>query len=231
MVSYSVPNFSTSQMVGEHSLGHDSPRQLANVLEASPQPAGQWNSSPLPRPRQLPAYYLRPRKGCLRVPRNFQIPAQTNTPNNKHINFAFPPRCLVTGATYEEHPQDGEAWRQQQADKIQHEATTRQALSGTQEYRGDVMKDPWADQGWEPLGLGEDTPMEGVSAEMDAEAAQWMQYEARLEEQHAVAESHRFAVQDEVRRFHGAELSMGTRPLVRLRLEHMGMLRSEPMVS
>lgn len=153
-----------------------------------------------------------------------------NTRNNKHINFAAAPRCLVTGGPYAVHQQDGEAWRRQQANKIQHEAAARQALSGSQEYRGDVMTDPWADQGWEPLGLGEDTPMEGVSEEMDAAAAQWMELEARLEEQHAVAESHRFAVQDEIRRFHGADLSIGTGPLVRLRLEHMGVLR-QSMVS
>lgn len=163
-------------------------------------------------------------KGCLKVSKNFQALARHSTSRNnynKHINFASSPHCLITGSVYAEHPQDGKAWRRQQAHKAQHENTARQAISGSQEYWYDVAKDPWADQGWEPLGLGEDTPMEGVSAEMDAEVAKWMDYEALLEEQHAVAESNRFVMQQEIRRFHGADLSMETSNLVRLRLEHM----------
>ncbi|KAJ4389356.1 hypothetical protein N0V93_006823 [Gnomoniopsis smithogilvyi] len=173
--------------------------------------------------QQLPPKTTSHRKGCLKPPSNLQ-PLSLNK-REKRINFPTPgARCLITNTPYEAHSSDGKAWRRQQAEE-KHEERLRQALSGSEEYRPYVKTDRWADNGWESTGLGEDTPMGGISEEMDIEAALWrarqMEFDARLEEQHDLAEEHRFAMERETRRLYGAEGILGTRDFVRHRLGRM----------
>lgn len=83
------------------------------------------------------------------------------------------------------------------------------------------QQDRWAGKGWESAGLGEDTPMGGMSSEEDVRAEQWRAFDERLEGQQGLAERCRAAVQHEMRRAYGAGVAMGTREFVRHRLGRM----------
>lgn len=175
---------------------------------------------PVPQEELLPKATSH-RKGCLKPASS----PQTLKRREKHVSFSTPgARCLITNTPYETHSQDGKSWRQQKAEEI-YEERTRQALSGSEEYRPYVKTDRWADNGWESTGLGEDTPMGGISEEMDIEAALWqarqMEFDARLEEQQDLAEEHRFAMERETRHLYCADGLLGTRDFVRHRLSRM----------
>ncbi|KAF3771012.1 hypothetical protein M406DRAFT_326418 [Cryphonectria parasitica EP155] len=204
-----------------------------------PQRAPERNGSSSPQRHHSPRRDLQPARGCLRkrkdatVPNHHQHHQQTGggvRSPTKQVGFStWAPQCLVTGQAYERHhhqPPDGKAWRRAQAVKMR-EGRMRQAVLGAEEYRPYVKEeevDRWADRGWAPMGLVEDTPMGGMSLEMDLAAAQWharqVEFDQRLAENHELAQRNREDVQRETRRMFGAG-AMGTREFVHYRLRHM----------
>lgn len=220
MVENSDIKFSQSEVASQDEL--EAYSTLQTVRSASHRPEG-WVCDVISDPRQPLSHGATPRKGCLKQSATAQARPQ-RTPN-KRINFPMlSAHCLVTNTPYKGNSQDGKSWRRQQS-QDKHEERTRQALSGSLEYQPYVKTDRWADRGWESTGLGEDTPMGGISEEMDMEAALWrarqMEFDARLEQQQDLAEEHRFAMETEVRRIHGADGLMGTREFVKHRLGKM----------
>lgn len=209
-----------------HELEAHPTRQTVKKRGPTSQRPNAWESDLVSAPQQLQTPKKTPQKACFKAPAISQNSAHSAP--NKHVGFqAMLARCLVTNAPYESHSQDGKSWRRQQSEE-KLEERTRQALSGSHEYLPYVMTDRWADRGWESTGLGEDTPMGGISEEMDMEVALWrarqIEFDTRLEEQQTLAEEHRFAMEDEVRHLHGADGMMGTREFVKHRL-----MRMEPL--
>lgn len=187
-----------------------------------------WQAGVIPAPRIPPSHNAKPTKGCLkRITMKFPDPDEPQeNKSSKHLNFApLGIRCLITNTLYKESLQDGKAWRRQQSAKLSQERML-QALSGVCEYQPLMKADIWSDRGWESAGLGEDTPMGGVSQEQDVEAAQWrtqhMEFDQMLEDQQELAEQNRASMEADIRRAHGVHnTTMGVREFVRYRLSRM----------
>lgn len=163
-------------------------------------------------PRTPPPHDMKPRKGCLRVAAapHATLVSIRQVGSSKNTSFAaYGTRCLITNTAYESHSQDGKAWRHQEAVRMREEKLRQAALLpgdhgqqqqplGPPPYAG-ADADRWADRGWESAGLGEDTPMGGMSEEMDTQAARWRELDIWLEEQLALAERNRAEIEAEVR--------------------------------
>lgn len=193
--------------------------------------ADAWEQEIIATPHAPPPPGARPRKSCLKTinesgPTCSALDKVEKITSSKQISFAKSgTRCLVTNTVYQERPQDGKSWRQQQAAKMSG-SILRQALSGASEFRPHLKMDCWAERGWESAGLGEDTPMGGMSPEMDIEAARWrvlqMEFDQTLEEHQEVAEQNRSKMERELKKMYGVnDKNIGTRDFVSYRLDQM----------
>lgn len=189
-----------------------------------------WRTGLISTPRTLPPHNAKPKRGCLKKAA-MRCPDldSHNDKSPKHLRFApLGIHCLITNTPFEERPQDGKAWRWQQSAKL-NQGRMVQALSGADEYQARVRADLWADRGWESAGLGEDTPMGGMSQEQDVEAARWrarhMELDQMLEDQRELANQNRVLMEADTRRVQGVHnVTMGTREFVRYRLSLMNKL-------
>lgn len=148
----------------------------------------------------------RPAKGCLKPPTATTTTTTTARPTCPPRKISFEPscgRCLVTDAPYEggSSSRDGKTWRQQEAARLSERRTLLAAAAdrSSQLHPRGAEADRWADRGWESAGLGEDTPMGGMSEDMDLQAALWRELDRRLDEQLALADRNRTMMEDEVR--------------------------------
>lgn len=162
-------------------------------------------------PGTSPSFDMKPGKSCLKntttaVRETHYDSTPRSLPNTFAKRITFSPlgtRCLVTNTIYEEHSQDGKTWRQHVSARVSEERMKMMqqalSLSGASGQTPHVQADQWADRGWESAGLGEDTPMGGMSPDMDIQAARWHKLDQRLEEQLALAERNRTTLQNEAR--------------------------------
>lgn len=206
----------------EHTTKTHAVQQSIEKSHTSPTRMEDSKTGQITTSRPSPTPTAKAKRGCLK--RHTVTDSRSGKAVSRHIRFAAATRCLVTGSPYEVHTQDGKGWRRQQATQIRQQRT-RQALSGVKEYRSHVKEDPWADRGWESTGLGEDTPMGGISSEMDNEAARWhakqVAFDRWLERNHELAQRNRVSVQRETRRQFGVDDAAGTRDFVRHRVNRM----------
>lgn len=190
-------DFSKAKAVVEGELGAQTNQQWMRAEDGQ---TGRISS-----PRTPPSLDMKPKKGsCLKTTTTtaaLAAPGRAQDPFSRRIRFeALGARCLITNEICEgrEGSQDGKAWRRQESARASEERM-QQALSGASEYQPRAPPDRWADRGWESAGLGEDTPMLGMSQDMDIQAARWREFDQRLEEQLALAARNRAAMENEVR--------------------------------
>lgn len=193
---------------------------------------------PLMAPRISHSFNTKPIKGCLKTTTLTATTAAAqvgsgapesaqNRITPRRVRFSALSTLCNTIQEQDSHGdveshRDGKAWRHRGAAKARERQQAQRALlpgAASEEDqplpppppRAQVL-DPWADRGWESSGLGEDTPMGGMSPDMDVQAARWRELDQRLEEELALAGRNRAIMAREARGLVRQGQCPGSRP-------------------